>query len=120
MTNTFTFFHIKKSANKVKYSQSWASQVVTVVKKSPANAGDTRDVGSIPGCGRFPGEGNGKPLQYSCLENSMDREARQAAVHAVAHRQTQLSDYVFCSVHVNYFIHTFIYSFLQQIFIEHL
>ena len=50
----------------------------------------------------------------------MDREARQAAVHEVAHSQTQLSDYVFCSVHVNYFIHTFIYSFLQQIFIEHL
>ena len=50
----------------------------------------------------------------------MDREARQAAVHGVAQSQTQLSDYVFCSVHVNYFIHTFIYSFLQQIFIEHL
>ena len=86
-------------------------------KESVCDAGD---LSSIPGCGRFPGEGNGKPLQYSCLENSMDREARQAAVHEVAHSQTQLSDYVFCSVHVNYFIHTFIYSFLQQIFIEHL
>ena len=50
----------------------------------------------------------------------MDREARQAALHGVAQSQTQLSDYVLCSVHVNYFIHTFIYSFRQQIFIEHL
>ena len=42
------------------------------VKNLPANAGDTRDMGSIPGSGRFPGEGNGNPLQYSCLENSME------------------------------------------------
>ena len=46
-----------------------------VVKESPANAGDARDVGSISGLGRFPGEGNGNPLQYSFLENSMDRGA---------------------------------------------
>ena len=46
-----------------------------VVKNSPANTGDPRDVGSIPGLGRFPGVGNGKALQYSCLENSMEREA---------------------------------------------
>ena len=45
----------------------------TMVKNPPANAGDARDVGSIPGSGRSPGEGNGSPLQYSCLENSMDR-----------------------------------------------
>ena len=45
-----------------------ASQVVLVVKNSPANAGDIRDAGSIPGWGRSPGEGNGNPLQYSCLE----------------------------------------------------
>ena len=44
-----------------------------MVKNPPANAGDARDLGSIPGSGRFPGEGNGNPLQYSCLENSMDR-----------------------------------------------
>ena len=51
------------------------------------SAGDAReagDVGSIPGSGRFPGGGNGDPLQYSCLENSMDREERQATVHEVA------------------------------------
>ena len=46
-----------------------------VVKTLPANAGDIRDVGSIPGSGRSPGEGNGNPLQYPCLENSMDRGA---------------------------------------------
>ena len=46
----------------------------TVVKNPPANAGDTGDLGSIPGSVRSPGEGNGKPLQYSCLENPMDRE----------------------------------------------
>ena len=45
----------------------------TVVKHLPANSGDTRDMGSIPRSGRSPGEGNGNPLQYSCLENPMDR-----------------------------------------------
>ena len=47
--------------------------MVLVVKNLPANAGDTRDMGLIPGSGRSPGEGNGNPLQYSCLKNSMDR-----------------------------------------------
>ena len=55
-------------------------------------AGDARDVGSIPGSGRAPGEGNGNTLQYSCLENPMDRGAWRAAVHGVAKSQTQLSD----------------------------
>ena len=50
---------------------------VLVVKNPPANSGDTRDSGLIPGSGRSPGEGNGNPLQYSCLENSMDRGAQQ-------------------------------------------
>ena len=50
-------------------------QVVRVVKNLPANAGELRDVGSIPGLGRSPGEGQGNPLQYSCLENPMDRGA---------------------------------------------
>ena len=52
-----------------------SSEVALVVKNSPANAEDARDVGSIPGLGGFPGEGNGNPLQYSCLENSMDTGA---------------------------------------------
>ena len=47
-----------------------------VVKNPPANAGDVGHVGSIPGWGRFPGGGHGNPLQYSCLENPTDREAR--------------------------------------------
>ena len=53
------------------------------------NAGDQ---GSIPGLGRSPGEGNGSPLQYSCLENPMDRGAWQAAAHEVTKSPTQLSD----------------------------
>ena len=61
-----------------------------VVKNLPVNAGDLRDVGSIPGWGRFPGEGNSNPLQYSCLENPMDRGARQATVHGVAKSRRQL------------------------------
>ena len=56
-------------------------------KKSACNAGDS---GSIPGLGRYPGEGSGNPLQYSCLENSMDRGAWWVTVHGVAKSQTQL------------------------------
>ena len=55
------------------------------LKNLPANGGD---VGSIPGSGRSHGEGNGNPLQYSCLENPMDRGARWAAVHRVAESDT--------------------------------
>ena len=54
------------------------------VKNSPANAGDVRDTGSIPGLGRSPGGGHGSPLQYSCLENPMDRGAWWATVHRIA------------------------------------
>ena len=53
----------------------------TVVKNLPVIAGDARDVGLIPGLGRSPGVGTGNPLQYSCLENCMDRGAWQATVH---------------------------------------
>ena len=60
----------------------------TVVKNLPAGAGDTRDVGSIPGLGRSPGAGNGNPPHYSCLENPMDRGAWWATVHRVAKSQT--------------------------------
>ena len=59
------------------------SQVVLVVKNPPANAGDVRDSGLIPGSGRSAGEGNGNPFQYSCLGNPMDRGAWQATVHRV-------------------------------------
>ena len=60
-----------------------------MVKASACNAGD---LGSIPGWGRSSGEGNGNPLQYSCLENSMDGGAWWATVHGVTKSQTQLSD----------------------------
>ena len=66
-----------------------ASQVVLVVKNPPAKAGDVRDAGSISGSGRVPGEGHGNSLQYSCLENPMDREAWWATVHRVTKSQTQ-------------------------------
>ena len=68
----------------------WTFQVVLVVKNLPANAGDIRDMGSIPRLGRPPGEGHGNPLQYSCLENPMDRGARWAMVHEVTKSQTRL------------------------------
>ena len=61
-----------------------------VVKNLPANAGDVRDVGSIPGLGRSPGGRNGNPLQYSSLETPMGRGAWWATVHRVAKSQTQL------------------------------
>ena len=64
-----------------------ASQVALVVKSLPANAGDIRDAGLIPGLGRSPGGGHGNPLQYSCLENTMDREAWQATVLGVTKSQ---------------------------------
>ena len=61
-----------------------------VLKNPPANAGATGDLGSIPGSGRSPGGGHGNPLQYICLENPMDRGARQATIHIVAKSWTQL------------------------------
>ena len=61
-----------------------------MVKNPPANAGDTGDTGSIPGLGRSPGEGHGNPLQYSYLENPMDRGAWQATVDGVEKSQIQV------------------------------
>ena len=61
-----------------------------MIKNLPANAGDTRDTGLIPGFGRSPGGGHGNPLQYSCLENPMDRGDWKATVHGVAKSLTQL------------------------------
>ena len=67
-----------------------ASQVALMVKNLPANAGDIKDVGLISRLGRSPGGGNGNPLHYSCLENSMGRGAWQATVHGVTKSQTRL------------------------------
>ena len=61
-----------------------------MVKKLPANVGDTRGVGSIPGLGRFPEEGHDNQIQYSCLENPMDRGAWWATVSGIAKNQTPL------------------------------
>ena len=61
-----------------------------MVKNLPANAGDIRDAGSIPGSGRSPGGGHNNPLWYSCLENPIDRGTWQAVVHRVAKSQTRL------------------------------
>ena len=59
-----------------------------LVKNLPANEGDARGVGLVPGSGRYFGEGNGDPLQYSCLENSINRGDWRATVHGVAKSQT--------------------------------
>ena len=61
-----------------------------MVKNLPANGGDARDLGSIPGSGRSPGEGNGNLLQYSCPENPMDRGAWWATAHSVPKSRTRL------------------------------
>ena len=75
-----------------------------VVKSTPANAGDIKDLGSIPGPGRCPGGGHGNPLQYSCLESPMDRGDWWAKIQRVAKSQTwlnQLSTHAFSSLYQN-------------------
>ena len=74
--------------NKVILSKRWGFPGGSVVKNLPTNAGDT---GSIPDLGRSPGKGKGNPLQYSCLENPMDRGAWRATVHGIAKSWMQLS-----------------------------
>ena len=74
---------------------SVASQVVLLIKDLPPNAGDSRDKGSIPGSGRSPGKGNVTPLQYSCLENSMEGGVSHATVHGV----TKKSDTTSMAIH---------------------
>ena len=81
-----------------KCPQLRASQVVLVIKNPPASEGDVKDVGSIPALGRNPGGGHGIPLQYSCLENTMDRRAWQATVHGVAKSWTRLKQ---LSMHIH-------------------
>ena len=72
------------------YNLGGASQVALVVKNPPANAGNVRDTGSIPGSGRYLGGGHGNPFQHSCLENPMDGGAWWAMVHRVAESYTRL------------------------------
>ena len=91
----------------------WASQVVLVVKNLPANAGDVRDSGLIPGLGRCPGGWHGNPLQYSCLENPMDKGAWQATVCWVSKSQT-LTHIIacmhpLCNIYMCIFVCVYIY-----------
>ena len=74
-------------------------QAVLVVQNPPANAVDVRDVGSIPGWGRSPRGGHGNPLQYSCLENPMDRGAWRATVHRVTKSRTRLKQLTTCALY---------------------
>ena len=80
------------------------------VKNLPASAGDTRDVGSVPGSGRSPGRGHGNPVQYSCLENPINRGAWEATVHSVAesnmteHTHMQLWESHFISLNFRVFL----------------
>ena len=75
--------HFKKLRNR-----NFAAYHGAMVRNLSASAGEARDMGLVPGSGRSPGAGNGKPLQYSCLENSMDRGAWQATVHGVTKLDT--------------------------------
>jgi len=85
----------KNSCFELIYVTIWASLVTQMVKNLPAVLRATGDQGSVPGLGRSPGEGNGNPLEYSCLENPIDRGAWQATVHGVAMSQTRLTDFHF-------------------------
>ena len=83
------------------------SQVPLVLKNLPSNAGVIRDGGSIPESERYPGEGNGNPLQYSCLENPMDKGAWQATVHGVAKSWIHLKSLSTCRIYTR---HTLIFK----------
>ena len=83
-----------------------------MVKNPAANAGDIRDTGSIPGSGRSPGGGPSNPLQYSCLENPMDRGAWWATVHGVAKSWTQMKQ---LNTHIHTHTYMHIYNYLHFI-----
>ena len=80
-------------AHLVEYKRSFIHSIFPGGSEVKASASNVRDMGSIPGSGRSPGEGNGNPLQYSCLENPMDGEAWWDTVHGVAKSRTRLSDF---------------------------
>ena len=88
-----------------------------VVKNLPANEGDVRDEGSIPGLGRSPGEGHGNPLQYSCLANPMDRRAWQATVHRVAKSRIRLKQLSMHVGDIKQCLQTFFFFFWQTFLI---
>ena len=102
-----TYREAGKAAWKISYLRlmRWGFPGGSEVKASACNAGDS---GSIPGSGRSPGEGNGTPLQYSCLENPMDVGAWWATVHRVAKSRTRLSDFTITNE-----IENFPYKFMK-------
>ena len=81
-------------------SVTWASQVVLVVKNPPANAGDVRDLGLIPGSGRSPGGGHGNPLQYSCPEKS-HRQRSLACYSPWGHQELDATERLSTHNHTN-------------------
>ena len=105
MSRSVFFLHLNililNNVSYEKYLTREASQVVLVVKNPPASAGDIRDMGSIPGSGRFPGGGHGNLLQYSCLEMPIGRGAWWAIVHELQRVKHDLSDLVYVPAHVN-------------------
>ena len=78
---------------------TWTSQVGLVVKNIPANAGGIRDVGSIPGLGGTPGEGNGNPLQYSCLENPTDGQRNLAGNSSCSCKESDMTEHAYTHMH---------------------
>ena len=87
-----SFFLVQYQFTKTSVFFFRVSQVALQVKNPPAKAGDAREAGYTPGSGRSPGVGNGKPLQFSCLENSMSRGALWATAHGVAENRAQLNN----------------------------
>ena len=77
-----------------------------MVKNPPAHAGDAIDVGSIPGSGRSPEEGSGNPLQYSCLENPMDRGVWQATYSSWGHKELDMTEHTHIHTHTHTHTHT--------------
>ena len=86
-----------------------------MVKNPPANAGGIRDMGSIPGSGRSPGGGHDNPLQYSCLENPMDRGVWSATLHGVAKSWTRLK---ILNMHTHTHTHTYTHIHTQKVVIS--
>ena len=86
-----TVHGVTKSRTRLKRLSS-KTHLVQRLKHLPASACNAGDLGSIPGLGRSPGEGHGNPLQYSCLENPMDKGAWRTTVHEIAKSQTRLRD----------------------------
>ena len=83
--------------------------MVQLVKNLPANAGDARNFGSIPGLGRYPGVGNDNPLQYSCLENSMDRGAYLMGYSLQGHKELDTTEQLSTQTHRTIWNYIFIY-----------